>query len=369
MLRIARELVKKGHNVEIFTISWNGDLPGSDIEVRVIPTKGIFNYKRYLRFIDSAHGHIRQDAKNGNPFDLIVGFNRMAGLDIYFAADPCFVERAHTMRGFLYRLTPRYRWFAACEKAIFSSAAAAEILLLSDIEKGHFQKWYQTQDARFHFIPPFLSPERFVLRDKTAMRKHLRAAFGFGADDFVYLLVGSGFSIKGLDRAIQALASLSKDKLATARLVAVGQDNPKLSMQMAKRMGVAEQVTISKGRPDIPELMQGADVYVHPAYRENTGLVILEALACGLPALVTDVCGYAFHIAAAKAGLVTGSPFNQEDFNSLFLQMMNSPERENWSRHGLDYARQIMRVNDGSAEAQVLVDAARKKSQALGNVA
>lgn len=361
MLRIAREVTSRGHQVEIFTISWNGDLPESEINVHVMPAAGIFNYTKYRRFIAQAHQHIAQDAAEGTPFDLVVGFNRMAGLDVYFAADPCFIERAHVQRNWLYRLTPRYRWFAQCEEAIFQPQAATHILLLSDIEKGHFQKWYQTQDARFHFIPPFLSAERFVPKDKTVMRQHLRQAFGFGDEDFVYLLVGSGFSMKGLDRAIQALASLPQDKLATTRLVAVGQDNPKPFMQMAKKLGVERQVTISKGRPDIPDLMQGADVYVHPAYRENTGLVILEALASGLPTLVTATCGYAFHVAEAQAGLVASSPFDQDDFNRLFLQMMQSSEREQWSRNGLAHARQIMAANDGSAEARVLIEVAEKK--------
>ena len=40
------------------------------------------------------------------------------------------------------------------------------------------------------------------------MRAHLREAFGFDASDFVYLLTGSGFSMKGLDRAIEALAAM-----------------------------------------------------------------------------------------------------------------------------------------------------------------
>ncbi|MDZ4097297.1 MAG: glycosyltransferase, partial [Methylophilaceae bacterium] len=194
-----------------------------------------------------------------------------------------------------------------------------------------------------------------------AMRQHLRQIFGFGTNDFVYLLVGSGFSMKGLDRAIRGLASLPKEKLATTRLVAVGQDNPKPFMQMAKEFGVEGQVTISKGRPDIPDLMQGADVYVHPAYRENTGLVILEALACGLPTLVTETCGYAYHIATANAGFVAPSPFDQSEFNQLFQQMMMSEYREDWSRNGLNYAKQIMQANDGSAEARVLIDVVRKK--------
>ena len=362
MLRIARELNNKGHQVEIFTISWNGDLPNEGIAVHIMPTRGLFNYSRYQRFIDAARDRIRREADQGRPFDLLVGFNRMAGLDAYFVADPCFVERAHVMRGFFYRLTPRYRWFAACEQAIFSSEAHTEFLLLSELEKAHFQKWYGTADGRFHLIPPFLSPERLIMQDKAEMRRYLRSAFSFDAEDFVYLLVGSGFSVKGLDRAIQALASLPAAKLDRCRLLAVGQDNPKPFLQMAEKLGVADRVTIAGGRADIPQLMQGADAYVHPAYRENTGLVLLEAMACGLPVLVTDVCGYAYHIAAAEAGLVSAAPFDQQVFNRLFLQMLLSTQRDNWSANGRRYAQQLIAANDGSAEAAVLIELALKKS-------
>ena len=114
------------------------------------------------------------------------------------------------------------------------------------------------------------------------MRKHLRQAFGFGATDFVYMLTGSGFSMKGLDRAILALETLPEKLRVNTRLVAVGQDNPKQFAAMAQKLGVANHVVISKGRTDIPQLMQGADVCVHPAYRENTGLVILEGMALSL---------------------------------------------------------------------------------------
>lgn len=362
MLRTANELVKRGHQVEIFTMIWNGDLGkgdfAPDIKVHVLPQTGLFNYRRYQKFIEATFAQIK-----AQHFDYVFGYNRMAGLDAHFAADPCFIERAHKQRNFLYRLLPRSRWFADCEKAIFSHDSKTEILAVSLLEKLHFQHWYGTQDSRFHYIPPFLSPERFILQDKQLMRAYMRQAFGFGEDDFVYLLTGSGFAMKGLDRAILALANLPKSYLANTRLVAVGQDNPKAFSKMAKKLGVEKNVVISKGRPDIPQLMQGADVCVHPAYRENTGLVILEAMACGAPVLVTASCGYAHHVADANAGIVHEMPFNQAKFNEQFLTMMQSEQKPEWSANGIAHAQKIMQANDGSAEARILIDLAQCKLQ------
>lgn len=355
MLRTANELVKRGHIVEIFTMSWQGDMP-VNIKVHELPQKAWFNYQRYQQFIQATFAQIKH-----SHFDYVFGYNRMAGLDAHFAADPCFIERAHKQRSFLYRLLPRFKWFAACEKAVFSAELNTQILAVSLTEKPHFQHWYGTQSERFHYIPPFLSPERFVLQDKAAMRAHLRNAFGFGANDFVFLLTGSGFAMKGLDRAILALAALPDDVRAQTRLVAVGQDNPKQFEKMAKKLGIENHVVVSKGRPDTPQLMQGADVCIHPAYRENTGLVILEGMACGAPMLVTASCGYAHHVADADAGIVSASPFNQTQFNQQFLQMIQTNEKAQWAQNGLAYVQQIMQANDGSAEAEILIKLAETK--------
>jgi len=325
MLRTANELIKRGHQVEVFALSWQGEVP-DNITVHVLPQKGLLNITRYQRFITAAF-----DMVNTRVFDYIVGYNRMEGLDAHCAADPCFVEKAHTQRNALYRLTPRYKWFSACEEAIFSSVSSTHVLAVSLLEKQYFQRWYGLQDERFHYIPPYLSPERFFQQDKAAMRQHLRQVFGFAESDFVYLLTGSGFATKGLDRAITALAAMPLELRVNTRLVAVGQDNPKRFARMAKKLGIDDHVVISKGRSDIPQLMQGADVCVHPAYRENTGLVILEGMA---------------------------SMRNALD--------LNASEEASWSKNGLAYTKKIMKENDGSAEAVILERLAETKKVKSG---
>jgi hypothetical protein len=54
---------------------------------------------------------------------------------------------------------------------------------------------------------------------------------------------------------------------------------------------------ILRGTQRHPRFLLGADLLIHPAYNENTGTVLLEALVAGLPVLTTAVCGYAHYIA------------------------------------------------------------------------
>lgn len=357
MLRTANNLVAMGHTVDIYTLSWDGDLPGPGITVQVIPVKAWLNYRKYQKFIDIVRERLRQDAA----LDFVFGYNRMPGLDAHFGADPCFAERARRQHSALYRLTPRYRWFAAAERAVFTAQSDCEILMVAKTEMPLFHHWYGTPAARMHYIPPYLSAERLALRDREEMRRYLRQAFGLDAAARVALLVGSGFAMKGLDRAIYALAAVPAELRSNFRLIAVGQDNPKPFLRLAQRLQVADNLIISKGRADIPWLMQGADFQVHPAYRENTGLVILEGLASGLPLLVTDTCGYAHHVQDAGAGLVAPSPFDQAGFNRLFQQMLTSRDLDDWRAHGVAYAKTLMQQNDGRAEANILVRLAEAK--------
>lgn len=358
MLRIATELTQLGSQVDIFTISWAGDAPAAGINVRLIPTRGLRNHTRYDNFIHRAQAEIADAG-----YDLVVGFNRMSRLDAYFAADPCFAEKAHSQRNLLYRFSKRYRWFSACERTIFSQESQTEILLLSQREKAFFQRWYGTPEERFHLLPPYLSASRMALQDKDLMRQRLRQEFGFGEDDYVLLMVGSGFRTKGLDRAIDAVAALPAALRAKTRLLAVGQDNPKVFNRLIMERGVKANVRISAGRDDIPQLMQGADLLIHPARRELAGHVLLEALASGLPVLATDVCGYSSHIENATAGRLVKSPFRQVHLNACLAEMLDSGERQVWSQNGYQYAQRLMAENDGSAEARILLTLAEHRRQ------
>jgi UDP-glucose:(heptosyl)LPS alpha-1,3-glucosyltransferase len=118
----------------------------------------------------------------------------------------------------------------------------------------------------------------------------------------------------------------------------VGQDNYKPFKRQAKQLGITGNVEFLQGRSDIPRFLLGADLLIHPAYNENTGTVLLEALVAGLPVLVTDVCGYAHYIEEADAGLLVSSPFRQEALNDKLAFMLTSTERPKWQENALKFA-------------------------------
>ena len=332
-LRIALACQARGHAIRAYTLSWEGDIP-PDFEVVVVPVKAINNVRRNARFVD----WVRRDLEE-RPADRVIGFNKMPGLDVYFAADACYEEKARTLRNPLYRLSARYRHFSEYERAVFAPASRTEILMISQIQQPLFEKHYGTPASRFHLLPPGISPDRRAPANAAGIRAAFRSEFGLADDDLLLVQVGSGFKTKGLDRSLKALASLPPSLKARARLIVIGQDDASPFRKQASLLGIAERVSILPGRSDIPRFLLGADLLIHPAYNENTGTVLLEALVAGLPVLATAVCGYAHYIEEADGGRVVGEPFAQEALDAALAQMLSDPAaRRRWQANALRFA-------------------------------
>lgn len=332
-LRIARICQGHGHKIRVYTLAWDGDIP-QGFEVVLVPVKALTNHKRNEKFT----AWVKNDLAR-RPVDRLVGFNKMPGLDVYYAADPCFEDKAQTLRSGLYRLGGRYKHFAEYERAVFSPAVGTEILMISEVQKPLFMKHYRTPEERFHLLPPGIAADRRAPADAAEQRAAFRAEFGLANSDLLLLQVGSGFKTKGLDRSIAALAALPPELRERTRLMVVGQDNAKSFQAQARAAGISDRVEFLQGRDDVPRFLLGADLLIHPAYNENTGTVLLEALVAGLPVLVTDVCGYAHFIEEADCGRVVPSPFQQDQLNQMLRQILQDEQvRRRWHENALAFA-------------------------------
>jgi UDP-glucose:(heptosyl)LPS alpha-1,3-glucosyltransferase len=332
-LRVAKACAARGHKVVVYTMKWQGEVP-KDLQVVLLDIKAWSRHALYRRFTEQVAAALEQA-----PVDTVVGFNKMPGLDLYFAADPCFAERALNQRGFYYRFTPRYRHFMAYEDAVFGAEADTQALLISPLQRAQFEQHYPQSTQRFHDVPPGISRDRQRPANAQEIRARFRQQFRIADDEFAIVQIGSGFVVKGVDRSLRALASLPESLRRRFRYFVVGQDKPDRFRRLASRLGIADRCEFPGGRDDVPRFLLGADLMLHPAYSEAAGYVLLEATIAGLPVLTTATCGYAFHIERAGAGLVCPSPFDQQRLNALLLEMLTSPEREQWRENGIAYGR------------------------------
>ncbi len=332
-MRIASTVAARGHHVRVYTQSWEGESPKT-FELIHVPVKSHTNHGRNAEYYAWVQNHLK-----AHPADRVVGFNKMPGLDVYFAADVCYAEKVAQEKGFLYRLTSRYRHYAAFERATFEHGKSTKLMMLTDKQITDFQKHYQTEPERFKILPPGIYPDRKYSEQIPNSREIYRQKNGIKEQQNLLLQVGSDFVRKGVDRSIEALAALPESLRHNTLLFVVGQDKPRKFEVLAEKLGVRSNVHFFSGRNDVSELMAAADLLLHPAYQEAAGIVLLEAITAGLPVLTTAVCGYAHYIADANCGTVIAEPFSQEQLNEVLRKSLTqSSLRMAWAENARHYA-------------------------------
>jgi UDP-glucose:(heptosyl)LPS alpha-1,3-glucosyltransferase len=352
LVKVVRACQERGvTDISIFCMEWNGErLP--DASTTVVPVAGWTATARraaFARFI----------AENvSGKFDKVVGFNRMPGLDYYYAADLCFAAKARGQRGMWYRLLPRTRQYLAFEQAVFGADTTTIALLLSPLQRAQYKQHYATPDVRLVDLPPGIKREHRAGPDAFELRQAFRAEHGIGADELVVLQVGSSFRTKGVARSLLALAALPPALKQRVRYFLVGRDDPAPWLKRAAAVGLEKQVCIVGALGGIPRFMQGADMLLHPSIGESAGMVLLEAVVAGLPVLTTASCGYAFHVEQAQAGLVCPEPFSQEVLNLALVSMLQA-DRSAWRANGIRYGQQNNLYDMPQAVARLLIEGER----------
>jgi glycosyltransferase involved in cell wall biosynthesis len=116
--------------------------------------------------------------------------------------------------------------------------------------------------------------------------------------------VGNLIPRKGQDVLVRTL-----ERLPDARLVCVGRFDDPAYLDHVKRLasdlGVEDRVSFTGYQPDAPSYMRYADVFVNASNRETAPLVLVEAMAVGVPVVATDCpVGPADLLDHGKAGLL-----------------------------------------------------------------
>ncbi len=346
MLAMALEAITRGHGVTIYCSAWQGECP-EDIDLQVIPARGWDNAARMENFAADLGPKLKGH-------DLLVGFNKWPGLDLYYAADSCFSYKAHCERGFFYRLAPRTKAYLKLEQAVFAADSKTQILEVSRPERKRFVQCHGTAENRFHTLPPGIATNRVAPENWREIRRATRENLGLTGDQQCFLALGSGYKTKGLDRSISALHTLCEQGVDGVLLV-VGDDKRESFVRQAQKLGLVERVRFLGGRDDVPNLLQAADVLLHPAYKENTGNALLEAMIAGLPVVASDVCGYAHYVRDGEMGAVITSPFNADDYVTAIVRAL-TVSGDQWHQKGKNFAA----TSDVYSRPQVAIDIMEK---------
>lgn len=322
MLTIARKCRERGHAITIYTGNWQGEKP-ADMQVVELPLCARSNHGRAQEFA------VRLQKARDPKHDAIVGFNKMPGLDVYYAADTCFAAKAFEERNFFYRLTPRCRTFLALEKSVFARDSNAEILMIAEAQIGFYQQYYQTPRDRLHLLPPSVRRDCVMPDDYAEQRAQIRAQHQLNDNDILILFIGSDYRRKGLDRVLRGIAALKPTLRSRAKLWVIGQDRPTAFVNLARTLEIEHCISFLGARDDVPRLLWSADLLLHPAYSEAAGLVLLEAMAAGVPVIASSVCGHAHYVSEHALGRELKEPISPRDVAAA-ISAVTAENRATW---------------------------------------
>lgn len=139
-------------------------------------------------------------------------------------------------------------------------------------------------------------------------REILRDSYAYLKDKKIILFVGRLRWIKGLDILVKAYVLLAKER-ADVHLLIAGNDVGGFGKEVrrwVKQAGMNHRVTFTGILNNREKLAAyaGSDIFVLPSYSENFGMAAVEAMACGLPAIISNKVGIYKEVEQNKAGIV-----------------------------------------------------------------
>ena len=177
-------------------------------------------------------------------------------------------------------------------------------------------------------------------------RSAVRAALGLGDSDAVVITVGEHSARKNHETVLSAVAPLPGVHVL---LCGVGERQEALEAQ-ARALGMADRTHFLGFRRDVPELLAASDVFVFPSFQEGLPVAQMEAMAAGLPCVVSDVRGNRDLIARGEGGFLR-APRDARGFSEDIACLLEDPalrtrmgerNRREMEKYGLEAVRSQM---------------------------
>jgi glycosyltransferase involved in cell wall biosynthesis len=217
----------------------------------------------------------------------------LSGIPAWLARVPKVLMTEHALQ---WRDRPRVRG-----PARFYCRYAHEITVVEPGQIDYFRTELGVPADRLHCVVngvrvPARAPQRMA---------QVRNELGISAGAFAFFFVGRLEPVKDLGTLLQAFAALPPEVAADARLYLVGDGAERAPLEARRAaLGLGDRVIFLGARSDASELLMAADAFVMSSTSEGLPMVLLEAMAAGVPCVATAVGGISQLLADERGLLV-----------------------------------------------------------------
>ncbi len=336
-------LLKKGSQVTLLTFpgqTW----PVRHPRLRIVPL-GLFRTHRLIQawsFEQAVKRYLRQQ-----PFDCIFSLDKVTCFTHLHAGGgthKTFLRIKDSYSGpfsrFFRRFSLFHRYILLLEKKGFDNPRLQRVRCNSSMVKKDIETEYGVAQDKLSVIHSGIRWQEMAepFADRAVIGEHLRRRHGIDPQWQCLLFLGSGFDRKGLDIAIQGLASMPP----AYHLVVVGKGSPTPHRKRIAYFKLDGRVHFLGPQPHGWRYAACCKALVLPSHYDPFGGAAAEGHAMGIPVLVSDKTGYADYVSQGLNGVVLPTPMLPPRIDEAFRALHGLIERPQWSPERLrDHARQV----------------------------
>jgi glycosyltransferase involved in cell wall biosynthesis len=195
---------------------------------------------------------------------------------------------------------------------------------------------------------------------RAMLREEARRELGIPEERFVLLLIGNDWRNKGVPVILNALDTLGELNMD---LLVVSSENPEQLHMAVTNKALGARVHILKPRKDVEFYYAAADAYVGPSLEDTFAQPPAEAMACGLPAIVSSENGTCEIITDGVDGMILRDPRDAVTLAAMIRRLYeDEPFRTGLGEKAAETARQYTWERNGRELAAIFKEIIRRKS-------
>lgn len=320
---IADRIADQGHTVDYYCTQWSEN-PASKVQFRKVRALGGFPSLRFLSFALMARMQVPW-----KDYDITHSYGNVVGCDV-ITAQSCHRAGMDAAQRYMpgsagksgnFGIADRIR--LTLEHENYSRRKYKRIIAASSSVKRELMQYYNVPDDDITVIANGVDIVEFSPDQREKHGAEMRERLRIPPGSVVAIFVAHEFARKGLDALVRALALLRDENIV---LVVCGDDRSTPYEQFARASGVGDQIRFAGGQEKMSSYYAAADMFVFPTLYEPFGLVITEAMASGLPVIVSNSAGVAQDIIEnRKDGILLSDPGSEVEIARKIRELAIDP--------------------------------------------
>lgn len=216
-----------------------------------------------------------------------------------------------------YKGAPYINWIMFYPAERILARVTDVIITINQEDYERAKKFHLRNSGRVYYVPGVgIDISKYIIDRRC--REEKRTELGIPSKAIILISVGE-LNVNKNNTII--LSALGKIKSQNIHYVLCGVGNMEESLkEEAQKFGIAENIHFLGYRSDIPQLLAASDIFVLPSLREGLSRSLMEAMACGLPCLASNIRGNVDLIEDGKGGFLI--PVNNADIIAKKIQIL-----------------------------------------------